>query len=82
MKYYYVTIEKAYVTESGETKLKEYMSKKEYDDYQTAETAYFTRCSELANAIGKTHTWAKIELVNSKLDNFIGHTAEFGDYGE
>lgn len=82
MKYYYVAIEQAYVTESGQTVLKEYMTKKEYNDYQSADTGYFTRCAELANAIGKTHEWAMIKMCNSKFGVYDGHSAEFGEYKE
>ena len=82
MKIYIVTVEQAYVTESGEQKLKEYMSNKSYDDVQSAETAYFTRCSELSNAIGKTHEYAAIKMTTSAFGEYENRQETFGTYVE
>lgn len=82
MKIYIVTVEQAYVTENGEQKLKEYMSNKSYDNLKDAETAYFTRCSELSNAIGKTHKYAAIKMTTSAFGEYENRQETFGTYVE
>lgn len=82
MKIYVVTIEQAYVTEEGQKVLKEYMTNKAYTDVQSADVAYFTRCSELANAIGKTHEYAAIKMTTSAFGEYENRTEEFGTYVE
>ena len=82
MKIYIVTVEQAYVTENGEKVLKEYMTNKSYTDVQSAETAYFTRCSELSNAIGKTHEYAAIKMTKSEFGEYENRQETFGTYVE
>ena len=82
MKIYIVTVEQAYVTENGEKVLKEYMSNKSYDDVQSAETAYFTRCSELSNAIGNSHKYAAIKMTTSEFGEYVNRQETFGTYVE
>lgn len=82
MKIYIVTVEQAYVTENGEKVLKEYMTNKSYTDVQSAETAYFTRCSELSNAIGKTHEYAAIKMTTSEFGEYENRQETFGTYVE
>ena len=82
MKVYVVTIEQAYVTEEGQKVLKEYMTNKSYSDFQSADVAYFTRCSELANAIGKSHEYACIKMTTSEFGNYEGYEHTWGTYVE
>ena len=61
MKYYVLVIEQ---TEQDNTK-NEYANVKKYDDQQSAEVYFYTRCSEIANAIGKTHLYGHLKIMNS-----------------
>lgn len=80
MKYYWVAIEQAYVTEEGQKVLKEYMTKKEYSDFQSADSAYFGKCQEVANDIDKNHKYMMIQMLNSKFG--VVHMNSFGEYQE
>lgn len=61
MKYYIQTIEQTNI----EGVLNEYGKTEKVDDESTAFVKFYTRCSEVANAIGKTHTYMNIRIVNS-----------------
>ena len=82
MKYYYVCVEQVWKedTETGEKKLQEYLTQKQFNDEKTAEVGYFNRCAELANS--KVHQYAMIQLQNSKFGVFAGYHCEFGEYIE
>ena len=63
MAYYVLVIEQI----KGETEgtYSEYANVKKYADQQSAEVYFYTRCSEIANAIGKTHFYGHLKIVDS-----------------
>lgn len=63
MAYYVLTIEQI----NGETEgtYSEYANVKKYADEQSAEVYFYTRCSEIVNAIGKTHYYGHLKIMNS-----------------
>lgn len=63
MKYYVMTIEQI----KGETEgtYNEYAGAKKYNDEQSAMVYFYQRCSEVTNALGKTHVYMDIKIVNS-----------------
>lgn len=83
MEHYLITVEQTIKTtdpETGEvTEVNEYMtSKKTDDDENKAIKAWHTRCAELVNAIGTTHTYAECKLVNSVFGEL--RDDKFGQY--
>lgn len=80
MKYYYTAIEQAYVTENEQRVLKEYATVKSYADYESADVAYFGKCQEVTNDIGKNHEYMKIQMFDS--DFGLIHENKFGEYKE
>lgn len=70
MKNYILTLEQTIKSTDPDTgavkEVNEYMtSKQTNDDDNQAIKAWHTRCAELVNAIGNTHTYAECKLVNS-----------------
>lgn len=63
MKYYVLVIEQIKGEEEGT--YNEYAGVKKYADQQSAEVYFYTRCSEIANAIGKTHYYGHLKIMNS-----------------
>lgn len=63
MAYYVLTIEQ--VKGESEGTYNEYANVKKYADEQSALVYFYTRCSEIANALGKTHYYGHIKVVNS-----------------
>ena len=63
MKYYVLVIEQIKGEEEGS--YNEYAGVKKYADQQSAEVYFYTRCSEIANAIGKTHYYGHLKIMNS-----------------
>jgi hypothetical protein len=63
MAYYVLIIEQI----KGETEgtYSEYANVKKYADEQSAEVYFYTRCSEIVNAIGKTHYYGHLKIMNS-----------------
>jgi hypothetical protein len=62
MSYYVFTIEQVKADEG----YSEYAATpKKYSDQQSAEVHFYQRCAEVSNALGKTHTWMDIRIVNS-----------------
>lgn len=64
MKYYIVTIEQV----KGETEgsINEYGKIEKKDDYKSAETAFYTKLSNVAADIGVNHYYMDIKIVNSE----------------
>lgn len=63
MAYYVLTIEQ--IKGESEGTYNEYAGVKKYADEQSAEVYFYTRCSEIANALGKTHFYGHLKIVNS-----------------
>ena len=63
MAYYVLTIEQ--IKGESEGTYNEYANVKKYADEQSALVYFYTRCSEIANALGKTHYYGHIKVVNS-----------------
>jgi len=63
MAYYVLIIEQ--IKGESEGTYNEYASVKKYADEQSAEVYFYTRCSEIANAIGKTHYYGHLKIMNS-----------------
>lgn len=85
MKYYYVCVEQVWKedTETGEKNLQEYLTKMQYNDYESAQVGYFHRCEELGNSVkNKVHQYAMIQLINSKFGVYDGFNHSFGEYME
>ena len=63
MAYYVLIIEQI----KGETEgtYSEYANVKKYADEQSAEVYFYTRCSEIVNALGKTHYYGHLKIMNS-----------------
>lgn len=59
---YYVLVIEQIEKDGGVT---EYANVKKYDDEQSAMVYFYTRCSEIANAIGKTHIFGHLKVMNS-----------------
>lgn len=64
MSFYVFTIEQVY-DEDHEGAYKEYAGTKKFADQQAAEVYFYQRCAEVSNALGKTHTYMDIKIVNS-----------------
>ena len=64
MSYYVLTIEQAKDKDNPEV-TNEYANVKKYADQQSAEVYFYTRCSEIANALGKTHYYGHLKIMNS-----------------
>ena len=64
MKYYVFTIEQ--IKGQTEGAYDEYASTKKYADEQSAQVYFYQRCAEVSNALGKTHTYMDIKIVNSE----------------
>lgn len=62
MKYYVNTIEQ---TKIDEKKINEYAGVKIFGTLQEAEVEFYKRLMEVTNALGKTHTYMSIKIVNS-----------------
>ena len=65
MKFYVLIIEQV-KDKDNPSKINEYANVKKYNDEQSALVYFYTRCSEIANAIGNTHYYGHIKVVNSK----------------
>lgn len=63
MAYYVLIIEQ--IKGESEGTYNEYANVKKYADEQSALVYFYTRCSEIANALGKTHYYGHIKVVNS-----------------
>ena len=63
MAYYVLIIEQ--IKGESEGTYNEYAGVKKYADEQSAEVYFYTRCSEIANAIGKTHYYGHLKIMNS-----------------
>ena len=63
MAYYVLTIEQ--IKGESEGTYNEYANVKKYADEQSALVYFYTRCSEIANSLGKTHYYGHIKVVNS-----------------
>ena len=63
MAYYVLIIEQ--IKGESEGTYNEYAGVKKYADQQSAEVYFYTRCSEIANAIGKTHYYGHLKIMNS-----------------
>ena len=63
MKYYIDTIEQ---TIGEEGALTEYGKREQKADEQTALTAFYKKLSDVSAAIGKTHVYMDIKIVNSE----------------
>ena len=63
MKYYVLVIEQI----NGETEgtYSEYANVKQYDDEDSALVYFYTRCSQIANALKTTHKYGHLKVVNS-----------------
>ena len=61
MAYYVLVIEQ--IEKDGE--VTEYANTKKYSDEQSAMVYFYTRCSEIANAIGETHIFGHLKVMNS-----------------
>ncbi len=64
MKYYVLTIEQAKDKDNPEV-INEYANVKKYADEQSALVYFYTRCSEIANALGKTHYYGHLKVMKS-----------------
>ena len=67
--YYIITIEQVVSSRDEETgkitALNEYINTEKVADYALAESKFFTKCANVANDIGKNHTYMGIKIVNS-----------------
>ena len=63
MSYYVLTIEQ--IKGESEGSVSEYANVKKYADEQSALVYFYSRCSEIANALGKTHYYGHIKVMNS-----------------
>lgn len=61
MAYYVLTIEQ--IEKDGE--ISEYANVKKYADEDSALVYFYTRCSEIANALKTTHKYGHLKVVNS-----------------
>ena len=63
MKYYVLVIEQ--INGEAEGTYSEYANVKKYDDEDSALVYFYTRCSEIANALKTTHKYGHLKVVNS-----------------